>query len=132
MNIVTETLASAVWPLAFILVSLVVLHNLRETLSPVITALMAGLAKQAQTNAGAWAIAIGFGLSASLAAFYDVFSQLDYVTQKGMSGWQLAALFAKVLNPFVVAMLARLTMQKPVGSTGLTVPPFPTNAANQP
>ena len=115
-----------VWPLSFILVALFVLRQLGQKVEPVWDALAGGLAKNAGSNATQYATAIGFGLSASLSAFYDVFGNTTAAEVTAMSWHGYFGLWAKVLNPFVVAVLAYATQsnfKKPLN--GGTVPPFP-------
>lgn len=95
-----------------LLAVLVIFHQLRERLNPIIAAVVSGLAKNAQTNATAYAIAFGFGLSASLSAFVDVFKDLSAAQATALSYHQYAALWAKVANPFIVAILAYATQSK--------------------
>lgn len=116
--------SSIVWPVAFLLMFLFVLRKVESQVSPVVTVVVNGVAKTAAANATACAIAIGYGLSACLSAFYDVFNQLDAKSMVDMSWHQYFALWAKVLNPFVVTVLAyaaKSGFQKPG-----TQPPFPT------
>ena len=114
------------WPLAFLLVVFVILHYVRESIKPIVGSLVSGLAKQAQANATAYAIALGFGLSASLSAFIDVFKDLNSVQFSALSWHQYLALWAKVLNPFLVAILAYSTQSKfRSGQSSETKPPFP-------
>lgn len=98
--------------LSILLLILVGLHRLRATVDPLVAGVVGGLAKHAQVNAPAYGIACMFALSASLGAFYDVFSQVDYNTLHGMTWWQLGALIAKVLNPGIVAVTAYATQSK--------------------
>lgn len=119
-----------VWPLSFILVALFVLRQLSTEVKPVFTSIIGGLSKNAQSNATQYAIAIGFGLSASFSAFYDVFNNTTAKEIASMSWHGYAALWTKVANPFIVAVLAyatqsNFTTKKP---NGTTAPPFP----NQP
>jgi hypothetical protein len=93
-------------PGACLLLILVGIRAARETLNPVFGGMMAGLANHAKDHATDYGKAFLFALSASLAAFYDIFSQVDVGTMRGMTWWQLIALWAKVLNPAVVAALA--------------------------
>lgn len=96
------------WIASGVLLALLVAHRVREQLNPVVANLVTGLSEQAKNNAADIGRAMLFGLSASLAAWYDCFSQVDSVTLRGMSAFQLSALFAKVANPFIVAFLATL------------------------
>lgn len=115
-----------IWPLCFLLILLLVLHVVRENLRPIVTNLVSALAKQAQANAVAVAIAIGFGLSASLSAFIDVFKDLTSSAYSGLSFHQYLVLWAKVANPFLVAILAYATQSRfKSGATPTdTQPPF--------
>lgn len=122
---------SFVWPLCVVLIILAVLRKVEAQLNPIVVAMTQGVANQARARAMDWAKAFGFGLSASLAAFYDLFSQLDINAFHGMSVHQYLALWAKVANPFVVAVLAYATQSNAGGTfTGApkpttTTPPFP-------
>lgn len=98
-----------VWPLSFILCFLFVLRKVENDVRPIVTGVVAGLAGDATHNAKQWGIAIMFGLSASLAAFYDVFSELGSKDLVALSWHQYAAYWTKVLNPFIVAVLAYVT-----------------------
>lgn len=115
-----------VWPLSFILVMLVAIRQIRDDAGPVVKAVVTGLSQNAARNATQYAIAIGFGLSASLSAFYDVFHGLDSTTLQSLNVLQLISLCAKVLNPFVVAVLAYATQSnfRPPVSSGTTATPF--------
>lgn len=103
------------WIALAAMVTLVIVHRVREQLNPVVTSLVTGLSEQAKNNASDIGRALLFGLSASLAAWYDVFSQVDVTAWKGMSAWQFSALLAKVANPFIVAFLA--TLVKPTAKS---------------
>jgi hypothetical protein len=128
MNTLLELLYNppgVIWPMVLFAVLLFALHQVKEQINPLITGVVTGLAQHAQANSAAYGMAVMFGLSASLAAFYDVFSQVDTSTMKGMSWWQFGALLAKVLNPFVVAVLAYATKITPAKTSTATTPPFP-------
>jgi hypothetical protein len=118
---------SFVWPLCLTLIILVVLRKVEAQLSPIVIAMTQGVAGQAKNRATDYAKAMMFGLSASLAAFYDLFSQLDVSSFHHMSLHQYLALWAKVANPFVVAVLAYATQSGATPSKTPTVstPPFP-------
>lgn len=103
---------SVVWPLTVLLMFLIVLKQLRDDVRPIVRSIVTGLSANAQSNAPAYAIAIGFGLSASFSAFWDVFNQLDAASLVALSWHQYAALWTKVLNPFIVAVLAYATQNK--------------------
>ncbi len=115
-----------VWPLAMLLGILVIFWHLRETLKPVVHGTVEGLARNAQKQATSYAIAFGFGVSASLVALIDVFRELTVERAASLSYWQMCAMFAQIANPFVVAVLAYATQQhrSPPPSTA-TQPPFP-------
>ena len=117
-----------VWPLSFILCFLFVFRKVENDARPIVTGMIAGLAGEATRNSKQWGIAIMFGLSASLAAFYDVFSELTTKDLSELSWHQYAAYWTKVLNPFIVAVLAYVTQSNfksaPAPSGG-TRPPIP-------
>lgn len=113
-----------VWPLTFLLIALFIIHQVRAEVNPVIVAVVNGLSKNASSNAPQYAIAIGFGLSASLSAFYDVFNELSSAAVTAMSWHAYFALWAKVLNPFIVAVLAYATQSNFKKPNGGTTPPF--------
>ena len=104
---------AAVWPLLVFALLLIGLHQVKEQVNPVIGGIVKGLSQHAQQNATAYGMAIMFGLSASLAAFYDLFSQVTKTDIAGMSWHQYLSLWAKVLNPFIVAALAYATKSPP-------------------
>lgn len=98
-----------VWPLAFMLLVLVITRQFFQDVRPIFVSVVNGVAKDAQSNARAYAIAILFGLSASFSAFWDVFHSLDSTSLAAMSWHAYFALWTKVLNPFIVAILAYAT-----------------------
>lgn len=112
-----------VWPLTFLLVMLVVFRQVGNDISPIFKSVVGGLSQDANKNAKQYAIAVGFGLSASLSAFYDVFTRLDSTSLSVMSWHQYLALWSKVGNPFVVAVLAYAT-QSDFKPNAKTTPPF--------
>lgn len=125
-NILIEMLAMNIWPLSFILLGLFVMRQLRQDVQPVFVSIVSGVAKNAQSNAVAYAIAIGFGLSASLSAFVEVFRTMGMDEFKSISWHQYLVLWCKVLNPFIVAILAYATQNKfKTGPLSETTPPFP-------
>lgn len=101
-------------PLVVLLVVLLGLHAVRETVNPLFAGIVAGLAKHAQINAPAYGMAILFGLSASLSAFWDVFHSMTKQQFYDMSWHAYMANWCKVLNPFIVAALAYCTKPKEV------------------
>jgi hypothetical protein len=115
-----------VWPLSFILVALFVLRQIGEKVEPVFTSVIGGLSKNASSNAVEYAKAIGFGLSASFSAFYDVFGNTTAAEISAMSWHGYAGLWTKVLNPFLVAILAYASQSNFKKPTGATTPPFST------
>lgn len=98
--------------LGILLIVLLGLRQVRDTVNPVFAGIVKGLATHAQQNATAYGIAILFGLSASLSAFYDIFSQTTKTDLDIMSWHQYLALWCKILNPFIVASLAYATKRK--------------------
>lgn len=124
----TADMLQLIWPLAFLLIFLFVLRQVEAQVKPIVTSVVNGVATDAGRNAKQYAIAIGFGLSASLSAFVDVFKELDAATVTALGWHQYAALWAKCLNPFIVAVLAYATQSsfKPANGNGTstTTPPF--------
>lgn len=96
-------------PLVVILLVLMGLHAVRETVNPLFGAIVSGLAQHAQKNAPAYGMAILFGLSASLSAFWDVFHSMTKQQFNEMSAHAYLSNWAKILNPFIVAALAYCT-----------------------
>lgn len=113
------------WPLVFLLLALVILWRVEAQINPIVVAMTRGVANNAAARATEYVKAMMFGLSASLAAFYDLFSQLDTASFTHMSIHQYLALWAKVANPFVVAVLAYATQSGVAPRPSNTQPPFP-------
>lgn len=86
-----------VLPLLAILALLVVAHQFRERLEPVIAAVVAGLAKHASQHSLAYALAFLYAAAASLQALAEVATE---------HGWVYVAAFAKVAQPAAVAIIA--------------------------
>lgn len=117
--------STIIWPLAFILVSLIVMRQLRDDLGPIFRSMVASLSTTAAKNSGQFAIALGFGLSASLSAFVDVFHTLSFDAWQDMTWHQYATMWAKCFNPFIVAVLAYATQSGVKVPPSDTKPPFP-------
>jgi len=113
--------------MVFLVIAMLFLHQVKEQVNPVIGGIVKGLSVHAQQNAVGYGMAVMFGLSASLAAFYDLFSQMNKTDFDHMSWHQYMALWAKVLNPFIVASLAYATKAAP-SKIVPTNPPFPAQA----
>lgn len=127
----TADMLQLVWPLSFVLCFIFILRKVEGDVRPIVTNMVNGLAAGAQRNATQWAIALAFGVSASLSAFYDVFNDLAARDLAALSWHQYAALWSKVLNPFIIATLAYVTQSnfKPAtggGGGGQTTQPFST------
>ncbi len=119
-------IAQFAWPLVLLFVGVMVANRLSRDMRPIFVNIVGGVAKQAGSNASAYAIAIMFGLSASLSAFVDVFKDITPDKFHELGFLQFLALCAKVLNPFIVAVLAYATQNKfNGGGLGGTKPPFP-------
>lgn len=125
MNIAADML-QLVWPLTFLLIMLIVLRNVRDDVKPIVNSVVGGLTQDAARNAKQYAIAIGFGLSASIAAFVDVFKDLDAAGVQALGWHQYATLWAKCLNPFIVAVLAYATQSNFKPAPTVTKPLSPT------
>lgn len=109
-----------IWPLAFLLITLVVLRKVEKDLQPVVNGVVGGVAKNAQKNALMYAMGIIYASAASLQALGEVATSF---------GWVHVAAFAKVAQPGVVAIIAYVT-KPPAGasaalSTSTTNPPMP-------
>lgn len=113
-----------VWPLLGALVVLAIFHQLRERLEPLTSAIIAGLAKDAGRNSKVYVTALAFGISASLSAWVDAFKDLTAAQAADLSYWQLSAIFARILNPFIVAVLAYAYRIQGTPQTTETKPPF--------
>lgn len=125
---VVPNLLPYIWPLVALLAFSIAIRKVANDVRPIFVNVVDGVAKSASSNAQAYAIAIMFGLSASLSAFYDVFSQMDAKAFSEMTWHQYLAAWSKVLNPFCVAILAYATQNKfvaPPPKPGTTNPPFP-------
>lgn len=121
---------SLVWPLTFLVVALYVFKRLQTDLSPVVTSMVSSLAQQVAKHSLLFAVAIMFGLSSSLTAFYEVFQTIDDATAKSLSIYQFLALAAKCANPFIGGFLGYALGKgvmdaKPVTQDGRTNPPHP-------
>jgi len=120
MNTLADLLQNppgTIWPLAMLLFMLVMLHQTRERLEPVITAVVAGLAKDAQRKYYLYAYA---GLICTAASL----QQLGKVAE-GM-GWRYTAAMAEVAQPAFVTLIALLP--RPVFANPeptVTRPPVP-------
>lgn len=90
-------LAPFAWPLVVALVLLYLLKRVSNEVQPIVVNVVNGLAKQAQSNALGYGLAIGYGLSASLQSLAE---------QATLLHWVVVAAMAKVINPCIVAMLA--------------------------
>lgn len=129
MSTFTETVSLALEAhfaslLVFLFV-LLVLRQVRSDVQPIFTNVIGGVALGAKSNAAAFAMAIGFGLSASLQVATDEATKLN---------WVILAAACKVTQPFIAGCVAYATQNKfspspspapaPAPKT-LTVAPFP-------
>lgn len=120
-------IAPFAWPLLVLLLLLVILRKIESTINPIVVSVVNGLANQASGNALTYGLMIGYGLSASLSSLAD---------QATILGWPVVAAMAKVVGPFVTAMLAFAAknsigngVQIPAAKTGTTTAPFPPAAS---
>lgn len=121
----TSDFVNFVWPLCFLLVALIVLRKVEAEVKPIVTSVVTGVAQGAQKNAMIYAMAGCYGISASLMAFSEVFGTLGHDEWAVMTWHEYAGLWAKVLNPFLIAALAYMR-QPGTKDTGGTNPPIPT------
>ncbi len=90
-----ETL-NLVWPLAFVLVALLVLRKVESDFRPVVVGIVNGLASNAQQKASVYAMCCAYVAAASLQSLGDVARQFEWVHVEA---------FAKVVQPGVVAAI---------------------------
>jgi len=108
---------SLVWPLCFLLLSLVLLRQLREDVRPIFRGMVGSLATQSSKNATAWALGMMVGTLGSLQALGEVADKMQ---------WPYVSAFAKILQPGLAAVLGYIMAspaQKPTVSS--TNPPIP-------
>lgn len=108
---------SLVWPLAFLLISLLILKQVKDDVRPIFLGMVAPLAKQAQTNAVAWTVGLMLGVLSSLGALTEVATTMH---------WTYVAIGCKVLGPGLATIVA-LIKQSPVAPVAL--PPTPPTSA---
>lgn len=111
---IIESLSVLVWPLIGILFGLLILKQLKDDVRPIFLSMVGPLAKQAQTNAIAWATGIMLGVLSSLGALTEVAAQMK---------WVWVGILCKVLGPGLATIVA-LIKQSPVTETSGTPPPF--------
>lgn len=121
-DIIASALAPLVWPLVGLLVGLLVLKQVKDDVRPIFLGMVGPLAKQAQSNATAWAVGIMLGVLSSLGALTEVATTMH---------WVYVAIACKVLGPGLATIVA-LIKQSPVAPPAppvvvKTAPPFPVN-----
>lgn len=123
MNLLADILAPLVWPLIGLLVSLLILKQVKDDVRPIFIAMVGPLAKQAQTNATAWAVGLMLAVLSSMGALTEVATQM---------GWIYVSIVCKVLGPGLATIVA-LIKQSPVvpepPKSTPTAPPFPSPAS---
>lgn len=115
---------SVVWPLCFLLVSLIGMKKLREDIRPIFVNVVAGVAKNAQSNAIFYALACMIGTLSCLQALADVAREFH---------WIYVEAFAKILQPGLSAVVG--LMMKAPGTIAVqtgTIPPFPIAKPGEP
>ena len=88
---------SIVWPLALVLVALMVLRRFSALIDPLLHEVVGGLSGHAKRYAFAYAMAMVYAAAASLQALADEATRL---------GWVYVAASAKVIQPGAVALIA--------------------------
>jgi hypothetical protein len=84
---------------------------------PIVVRMVNGLADRADGNAMAFGLAMGYGLSASLSALAEQATALN---------WLILAALAKVINPFIVGVLAfTARSSRPASNDPPPAPPAP-------
>lgn len=91
-----ETL-NLVWPLVFLLLALFVLRKVEADLRPVFTNVVAGVAKNAQSNALQYAMGMALACLSSMQALAEVATQF---------GWIYIAAGAKIVGPGLGTLIA--------------------------
>lgn len=86
-----------IWPLIFLLIMLVLLRQVRADVQPIMVGIVKGLAAGSTKNPLFYAMALMLGLSASLGALAEVAHAF---------GWKYVEAFARVAQPFFVAVIA--------------------------
>lgn len=89
--------SSVVWPLCFLLISLLVLKQVRDDVRPIFRGIIGGLAVRAQNNAVEWAMLLAVATLGSTQALIDV---------AHTNGWVFVESFAKVATPFLAGIVA--------------------------
>lgn len=106
-----------VWPLAFLLVALTLLRQLRNDLTPIFKSVIGGVAKNAQSNALVYGLAI-------IAATLSSLQELSAVARE--QHWLYAEIFCRVLQPALGTALA--FAMKPPSSLSVDINSKPTPA----
>lgn len=119
MNTLIEILSTNVWPLSFLFITLVIMRQLRNDLSPIFQGMTATLAQQSQKNAMEWSLMLLTALLSSLQAIQEIAQQQHWV-------WLMFG--AKALQPglgVIVAIGNRMLNKLPPPPAGGTTPPMP-------
>lgn len=103
-----------IWPLTFMLVSLLLLRQLRMDLNPIFRSVIGGVSQNAQRNSMAYAMCFLMACAASLQALADVSRDL---------GWVYVEAACKVIQPGTVAIIAYVTKSPSLPSETPTPPP---------
>ena len=106
-----------IWPLAFILVALFVLRQVRDDVRPIFVNVVSGVAVNAKQYSLMYAMAFMYASSASLQALGEVAIAF---------GWIHVAAFAKVAQPGMIAVIAYVT-KPPQFTQAAPDKPTPTN-----
>lgn len=97
MDYANTSLASLLWPFAFVCVWLITLLAIGKVASPVLHGMVGGLSLHAKRYAFAYAMCMVYASTASLQALADEATRL---------GWLYVAASAKVVQPGFVAIIA--------------------------
>jgi hypothetical protein len=89
--------SSVVWPLCFLLISLLVLKQVRDDVRPIFRGIIGGLAVRAQNNAVEWAMLLAVATLGSFQSLIDV---------AHANGWTFVESFSKVAAPFLAGIVA--------------------------
>lgn len=114
-NLSFEDIAPFIYWLSAVLFLLICLWRIESTVKPIVVNVVNGLAVNAGSNAMTYGLMIGYGLSASLSSLAD---------QATILHWVIVAALAKVVGPFVTAMLAFAAKNNIGGPAAVTLPPL--------
>lgn len=115
MNSFLSLLPSLAWPAAALVIVLFIVHNVREQIKPIVTAVVGSLAASAQRNAGSWAMGFVLAFAASTTALEKVADNFH---------WIYIAAATQILNPALVTIIALMRPSPASKPSTASTPPF--------